>query len=171
MLLESTRGSPQDRASIQLETRSGKYIENERRLERSYEALKAAERLWKGRFPRIQTRSLTAVYNCVGLAFASRRTCIEPYLVDWLLEEDGFRQVRLPEKIQPGDLVVYRKEQPEHVAMVIGFSTDSFGKRHVLAISQWGADGEYIHPVDDVPEEFFGKSVEYWTDRRKHDGS
>ena len=58
-------GSPRDRASIPLATRSGTYIPNERVPERSPEALKAAARIWKGKFPHIQVRSLTAVYNCM----------------------------------------------------------------------------------------------------------
>lgn len=172
MLLDTNRGSPQDRASIQLATRSGKYIENERRREHPYERLKAAQKLWRGKFPRIRTRSLTAVYNCVGLVFASRRTCIEPYLLDWILREDGYRQVRLPEAIQPGDIVVYRIEkQVAHVAVVIGTTNDSFGIQHTEVVSQWGEDGEYIHPVGDVPEELLGRPTDYWTDRKEHNES
>jgi hypothetical protein len=172
MLLNSIIGSPQDSASIQLATRSGEYIENVRPLERAYETLKAAERIWKEKFPLIQTRSLTAVYNCVGLVFASRRTAIDPSLIDWILREDGYRQVLPPEGIQPGDIVVYRlKQQPAHIAVIIASSADSFGRKLLMVMSQWGSDGEYIHPVEDVPEELLGKPTDYWTDRKEHNES
>lgn len=35
----------------------------------------------------------------------------------------------------------------------------------ITVMSQWGADGEYIHLLDEVPDDF-GKVREFWTDRR-----
>ena len=35
----------------------------------------------------------------------------------------------------------------------------------VTVISQWGADGEYIHLLNEVPA-CYGEAEEFWTDRR-----
>jgi len=32
-------------------------------------------------------------------------------------------------------------------------------------MSKWGGDGEYIHPVDHVPDAY-GQHIEYWTERK-----
>jgi len=89
-----------------------------------------------------------------------------------LFEEDfkGGRVLSISkDEIQPGDIVVYMNptdNQVAHVAVVIGIKVDySKAFREVSVISQWGADGEYIHLIDDVPD-FLGKPKEFWTDRR-----
>ena len=35
----------------------------------------------------------------------------------------------------------------------------------ITVLSQWGDDGEYIHKLTEVPNEY-GKAEEFWTDRR-----
>jgi hypothetical protein len=51
-------------------------------------------------------RSLTARYNCIGMAFANRRTCIEPEEVALILHEDDYIDVQRPADVMPGDLVI-----------------------------------------------------------------
>lgn len=66
-----------------------------------------------------------------------------------------------------GDVVVYRDEGGAvvHVGVVSQVQTDlREGTRGILVLSQWGADGEYFHRIDDV-NPLLGKPVEYWTDR------
>ena len=40
------------------------------------------------------------------------------------------------------------------------------GTWRVTVVSQFGAHGEYLHPIDEVPL-LCGKPSEYWTHRRK----
>lgn len=160
-------GGENDSASIQLATRHGSYISNERRRERSPDALKAAAEIWKQKFPNIRVRSMTAIYNCVGLVFGSRRTCIDPDQLELILREDGYHRLSGEHQVEIGDLVLYRVGyQYEHIAVVVDKKNDVINARfEITVISQWGADGEYIHSMHDVPP-VLGIPQEFWTDRR-----
>ena len=47
------------------------------------------------------------LYNCHGLVFASRRTCIlDPSLILKILEDDGFMEVGA-DSLLPGDVILY----------------------------------------------------------------
>ncbi len=161
-------GGSNDRASIPLATERGTFIPNERRRERSPESLKAAQQLWTQKYPQIRPRSLTAVYNCVGLAFASRRTCIDPEYLKMILIEDNYRLLSGEHEVEIGDLVLYRaiKYQYSHIAVVVNKSKNVKNATfEITVVSQWGADGEYIHLIDEVPDSY-GKIKEFWTDRK-----
>lgn len=63
-------------------------------------------------------RSASSEYNCMGMVFASRRTCIDVDQLEWILEEDGYKPVA-PDAVCRGDLLVYRSaEGPAHVGVV-----------------------------------------------------
>ena len=52
----------------------------------------------------------TGIYNCAGMVWASRRTCIHaPELYELILKEDDYRLVPDDERPRPGDLLVYRR--------------------------------------------------------------
>lgn len=160
-------GGTSDSASIQLATKRGTFIPNERRCERSPDSLKAAVEIWKEKYPNIRARSLTAVYNCVGLVFGSRRTWIDPAHLNLILIEDDYRSIEEYE-VEIGDVVIYRNGSAyTHVGIIVNknpnFKNASF---EITVMSQWGADGEYIHLINEVPDNF-GKSKEFWTDRRR----
>jgi hypothetical protein len=162
-------GEPSDRAYIPLATRIGNTIPNERRMERNKQSLMAALNILTKAHPKIKLRSLTATYNCLGMVFASRRTCIDTSYLHKIITEDGYRQLSGPHETELGDVVIYRDEPDynvTHVAIIIdkmvGVAT---GSNIIKVISQWGADGEYVHLVEDVPF-LLGKPIEYWTDRR-----
>ena len=117
--------------------------------------------------PSAQVRSLSSVYNCMGMAFASRRTCVEPDCLEMILADDNYKPVNDEKELWPGDLVIYRDEEgkPVHVGVVNQVRLDLKNVTwEVFAISQWGADGEYLHRVDDVNPNL-GTPTEYWTDR------
>jgi len=65
--------------------------------------------------------------------------------------------------------VIYRTAtgQVEHIGTVLTSEpvVETFEWR-VTVISQWGADGEYIHPVRHVPL-VLGQPTEYWTERQR----
>ena len=68
----------------------------------------------------------------------------------------------------PGDLLLYWKgEEFTHVAVVVEHHPDfESGKFRTRVVSQWGADGEYLHNVDDVPY-WLGKPKEFWSERKR----
>ena len=161
-------GGEADARSIPLATKSGKRLDNQRRQEHHPDRLRAAAQMWTSRFPGIRTRSLTATYNCVGMAFANRRTWVEPELLDRILDEDGYAQVAPTQDPESGDIIVYRKSPSDAVAHVGVVSRVEYlgSTRVVHVVSQWGADGEYFHREDQVPG-VYGSHMLYFTDRKR----
>ena len=152
---------------IPLATKSGALIGNLRRLERAPESLQAGEAIWKREVEGIRCRSLSATYNCMGMVFASRRAHIETKELDRILVEDGYDEVPTLADVALGDIVVYRDDRniAQHVGVVVEKSAEILDGWQVTVMSQWGADGEYFHLLDAVPETY-GKSTSFWTDRR-----
>ncbi|HUY90227.1 MAG TPA: hypothetical protein VMV10_15930 [Pirellulales bacterium] len=119
----------------------------------------------------------SGVYNCAGLVWASRRTCLTEES-EWraILKEDEYRRITSEREVAVGDVVVYvRRGSNEiiHVAKVcekISMAGAGLeGARPVLkALSKWdNRYGEDVHAIEDVflngGEAF---DVEYWTDRK-----
>ena len=160
-------GSVRDRNRIELATSSGRSIPNARRPERSPEALAAGRRLVLDNHPSAQLRSLSASYNCIGMAFANRRTCVEPIHVQMILDDDGYHEIR-PQDVLPGDIVIYRDNAGEisHVAVVVSHEPDVSNARwKTMVLSQWGADGEYLHDYGDV-HEMLGRPDKFYSEKR-----
>src|SRR5580692_11291025 len=100
-------GSSWDRNAIDLATSQNRRIPNARRREQLPEALAAARQFVIGSHRSARLRSLTGTYNCIGTAFANRRSCIEPHHVHMIIEDDGHAEVDAADVV-PGDLLVYR---------------------------------------------------------------
>jgi cell wall-associated NlpC family hydrolase len=68
-----------------------------------------------------------------------------------------------------GDVVVYRDGSGEvcHVGIVARKNLLIPGSQEdpLAVLSKWGADGEYLHNMTDVPE-LLGRPAEFWTDRK-----
>ena len=155
-------------AGIELSTRENTCIPNERRHQRPPVAMQAALKLLQGNHPSAKVRSLSSVYNCMGMVFASRRTTIQPEHLDMILEDDQYKRLTDDSEVQPGDVVVYRDHSGEvsHVGIVAKVTINLKDEPiQVQVLSQWGADGEYFHLADDV-HPGLGSPAEYWTDRR-----
>ena len=117
--------------------------------------------------PSAKVRSLSSVYDCMGMVFASRRTAIQPEHLDRILKDDKYTLLSDRSEIQRGDLIVYRDDKGavSHVGIVANVAIGLEDKPiQVRVLSQWGADGEYFHLADDV-HQALGKPAEYWTDR------
>ena len=117
--------------------------------------------------PDASARSLSSVYNCMGMVFASRRTWIDPDHLQMILQDDEYQRVSSKSELQPGDLVVYRddKDLVSHVGIVAQVKTNiKEAAWEVYVLSQWGGDGEYFHLDKDV-HPWLGEPSEYWTDR------
>jgi hypothetical protein len=113
-------------------------------------------------------RPITATYNCVGMIFASRRTCIDPVHLPDIFQDDEYRQLASEADLVVGDVVAYRYETPPnqhaHVALVVWTPHgDATAKTRLL--SKWGdRAGEFFHDIDLIPPGC-GGILEYWTDR------
>lgn len=167
MVLYDERGNFLIGGQLLLATRQGNQIPNERRMEQAPETLRAVKELYERR-PTVRARSLTGVYNCMGMVFAARRTCIEPDYLRMILEDDEYHRLSGPDRAEQGDVVVYRDAAGDvaHVGLVAQVNVSlSPPTRQISVLSQWGAYGEYFHRVDDVPQQL-GTPVEYWSDRK-----
>lgn len=159
--------------SIRLATSQNQYIPNKRERQRPYESMLAARRIsTEGHSRRIQ-RSLSAAYNCVGMVFANRRTCIDAEHVPMILTDDAYVEVDDPAKVMAGDVIVYEKPETGEVLHVgrvvsnqVAFGSES--SRQIKVLSQFGRDGEYFHDHTDVPEAY-GKSFKFYSERRSAD--
>jgi hypothetical protein len=165
------RGSENDNKSIQLATRKGQRIPNERAPERLREAYLEADRIHRHSFSRIKLNSLGGAYNCVGLVFASRRTWIEPMYVSMILKDDGYFKITEAES-RMGDVIIYKDKDDLGEVVHVGLihSWENWGTTNVQLwiLSQWGQDNEYVHLVSDLPEAIrmiVSKIPEYWTHR------
>lgn len=167
MVLYDERGNFLVGGQLPLATRKGRQIPNDRRMEQPPARLRAAKEMFERR-PTVRARSLTGVYNCMGMVFASRRTWVEPEELQMVLEDDEYLRLAGPDQAVPGDVVVYRDAQGEvaHVGLVAQVITNlREGTQNIGVQSQWGADGEYFHRADDVSP-LLGTPTEYWSDRK-----
>lgn len=127
----------------------------------------AAQQIHLTNHPNRKLRSLSSEYNCVGMVFAARRTWIEPEHVEWILQEDGYRQVAREADLDVGDVVVYRDGDSQvcHVGIIFSIAMNvGSADWQITVLSQWGADGEYLHDIYDVHPSL-GEPSEFWTDR------
>ena len=88
--------------------------------------------------------------------------------LDLILRDDGYQSID-ERDVVPGDVVVYgkRRGEAQHVAMVIAVEkkVDLLHPRWIIKVlSQWGADGEYIHELTDVPESY-GGPIAFYSER------
>lgn len=167
MVLYDERGNFLVGGQLPLATRKGRTIPNDRRPEQPPARLRAARELVSRSHPNARLRSLTAVYNCMGMVFATRRTWVDPEDLQMILEDDEYRRLSDPDQVVEGDVVVYRNAQGNvaHVGLVARVNVNlSQATREITVLSQWGADGEYFHSVDDVSP-YLGAPTEYWSDR------
>ena len=76
---------------------------------------------------------------------------------------DGFERVDDADSLVAGDIVVYQiSDQIDHVAVVTGALHEITNE--LLVLSKFGSFGEYIHVIDDVPDEL-GRPASFWKKR------
>lgn len=159
-------GEPGDNQYILLATRRNTVIKNVRVAGLSPEMLKYQIRSWNTKIPLARLRSTVQGYDCMGLVFATRRTVVGTDQLPMILTEDEYHQIDSSD-LALGDVVVYKYAQENeatHVGLVSHF--ENLGLSQVtFVISKWGSGPEYVHPMDEVPEQF-GYPAEFWTDRR-----
>ena len=163
------QGNPSDSKSIELSTKSGVWIPNEKRQELLPEVMQAKIDVHENFAKRVgaQIRSISGVYNCVGMVFATRRVHIDDQQVRMILEEDGYREIEEAEA-KGDDIVVYTlSSEVIHVGRIFGNAPpDEYGEIERIVLSKWGEDGEYFHKIKDLPEALQFDDWEIWTERR-----
>ena len=167
MVLYNSRGDYLIPPELGLSTRKRNQVPNEQRLPRVRASMEAACNYVLQSYPNARVRSLSSVYNCMGMVFASRRTWVSPEHLDMILTDDEYKPIDDIGDLQRGDVVVYRDNQGEatHVGIVANVHpTLDNGQPQVTVLSQWGADGEYLHPLNDINPRL-GNPSDYWTDR------
>ena len=163
ILREGERG---DNRYIDLATKRRSPIKNVRDPGISPDQLQFQIKSFREKIPLARLRSVLQGYDCMGLVFATRRTMVGTDQLTMILTEDEYHQIDATD-LYFGDVVIYKYPQEReaaHVGLVSHFEDSQLG-RVVFVISKWGAGPEYVHPIDDVPEQF-GIPVEFWTDRR-----
>ena len=146
-----------------LESCAGKQIPNILRTPQDPSLLNNRIKVLLADHPGVTIRSRDTTYNCLGLAFANRRTSIEPSDLRQLLADDDYRPTTRADAMS-GDLVLYSAfGELSHVAIVTHRPTAD--PSIIWVMSAWGSDGEYTHVVDNVPT-ILGNATEFWTDRK-----
>lgn len=105
----------------------------------------------------------SALYNCMGLVFGSRRTTIDINEVHDILTRDRYELRPSFETALIGDVVVYFDTQgsPVHVGFVYRVVSTRQGTR-IRILSKWSEAGEYVHDLEDYRD---GKPRQIWTPR------
>ena len=150
--------------AIRLETALGTGIDNYHSA-----TLPASQIAWSKRFatqfPDAVARTApSATYNCHGLTFASRRTCINKSRdLQRILRDDGYEEVSLHDTIA-GDIVIYSAVDGDlnHSGVVV-----ASGAPLVLPLvcSKWGNAGEYLHGLTNCPT-LYGPITTFYRCRR-----
>lgn len=158
---------------LPLATRSGWQIPNQWTPELRPFQLRAALTMLAQAYPDLVLRSITATYNCVGMAFAARRVYIDDVHIDRILEDDDYALLESAALAKEGDIVVYRDDNgsPKHVGIVIEPSKiaktpQDKPEDRIVVLSKWGEGGEYFHRIKYVSSAY-GTRYEIWTDRKE----
>jgi hypothetical protein len=107
--------------------------------------------------------SPSGFYNCHGLTFSSRRTCIDdPSSLNMILKDDSYIQV--PNKdVLPGDIVLYFENGLiTHSGIVV--EVPNIVPLTCKVVSKWGTNGEFIHWVNKSP---YGHEFRYYRVERQ----
>ena len=167
MVLFDSQGNYLIPPELELATKKENHVPNEQRTQRHPDAMQAAVGIMQAGRPSVRPRSLSSIYNCMGMVFASRRTCIDPQHLKMILTDDDYQPVSNREDLCRGDVVVYkdRNGSVSHVGIVDEVNrSPRDGPVAITGLSQWGGDGEYFHLINEVHPSL-GEPAEFWTDR------
>lgn len=146
---------------IRLQTSKGRDIPNIQDTE-----ISAYEKNWASEIPRLHTSvrirtNPTAIYNCHGMIFGSRRTRIlDTPVIHMILKDDRWEQITELKDVLPGDIIVYVDDQGDltHSGFVIGNSPLS---PEPWICSKWGSGPEVLHKYFDVPQ-IYGTTYNFY---------
>ena len=127
--------------TIPLSTRRRRDIPNEQRMSAPPLRMQAAKDMILMGHPGRNVRSLSSVYNCMGMVFASRRTWVWPKDLQMILEDDDYRPVYDESELVTGDLVVYTDGAGDisHIAVITEVRINLIdARREIFVTSKWG---------------------------------
>ena len=111
----------------------------------------------KKAFPKIKVvGDPTKVYDCHGFTFKSKKMRISNDDVDKIVKDQGWKPAG-DGKHKKGDIIIYRDKAGKvtHSGIVEEVGADG----NVAKVSsKWGASGEYVHDVKDVPSSYGTKT-------------
>lgn len=151
------------RASIRLDTRLGSPIANNLDRTACSPGIIAQCGEYARKYPSARRRPTepTAVYNCHGMTFGSRRTGISnPATVRKILAEDDYVSVESA-NVCVGDVVAYLEDGDiSHSGVVVELRQSALGLKAIWVMSKWGDLPEYIHELRHCP--YPAQSIEFW---------
>lgn len=147
---------------IRVETSKGNGVKNYQETEITDYDIKWA-RVLAMRHDKADPRThSSAIYNCHGLVFASRRTKIAaPSEIRLILDDDKYDEISLNE-VKPGDIVIYYNNKTgdlNHSGIIVAYNSST--DVTPMICSKWGRGPEYVHALFDVPE-FYGPDFKYF---------
>jgi hypothetical protein len=145
---------------IRLETSKRNGIDNVQEFEISTFYINWSKELPKNYPKAVPRTGMSALYNCHGLTFASRRTrVVDTRELQKILRDDNWNEVELRD-VLAGDIVIYFAEDGE--ANHSGIVVDVDPELHVpLICSKWGHAGEYLHHLTYCPS-IYGPSTKFY---------
>ncbi len=141
--------------TIALSTRKGTDIPNYQSREISHFEANQHSDLAKKHGVMCTRNPGTPIYNCHGMAFASRRTCItDPPALRTILDEDDYEEIDKA-GVLPGDIIVYMSGNGdmEHSGVIIQEPSQAILNVPVV-MSKWGKGCEVIHYGNKCPYDF-----------------
>jgi len=99
----------------------------------------------------LRPNTITGMYNCHGMTFASRRTGINTISMQ-LITEDDFIQIA-DNEVLPGDVVLYINDlgEIEHTGFITSVDLPNRSKFTTMVLSKWGDGSEVIHAIFNCP--------------------
>lgn len=146
--------------SIHLETSKRSIIDNYQVLELSLLEHHLGKEYEEYAFA-VPRSSMSPLYNCHGMTFASRRTCIDNSVeIRKILQDDGYKQI-IQKDILSGDIVLYIDSDNEivHSATIVNVDKTN-ALPTIRVVSKWGKWKEYIHDLHNCP--YPDTKKEFW---------
>lgn len=113
---------------------------------------------WRNKYDAVVRGGASGMYNCHGLTFAARRTCVDDLrAIAKILADDNYREVPAL-NVLPGDIVLYYEGGVVcHSGIVVEVSGTV--PRFTKVVSKWGPSGEFVHWVH---KSEYGQEYKYY---------
>jgi hypothetical protein len=149
MLLTAANGYALPNGRIALQTSKNRDIDNYQVFEMSNFEVNQNKDYESPKYKSVIFRaSPSAIYDCHGLTFASRRTCIDEKLeIEKILEDDNYQQVNVA-SVLPGDIILYVNNDDQdicHSGIVLEAKHNANSLPEIKILSKWGKYREAIH--------------------------
>ena len=106
----------------------------------------------------------TAVYNCHGMTFASKRTGVfEDREIEKILKDDKYIEIKDEKDVMAGDIILYYNETGiTHSGTVIQVHPGDHANdlRSIIVLSKWAKHKEVIHNANYSP--YSQGAKRYW---------